>query len=149
MSPIRVLVVDDFEPWRRFLFSRLQKQPELVIICEASDGMEAVQKAEELQPDLILLDIGLPKLNGLEAARRIREIAPQSKILFVSQESSSDVVQEALSVGAKGYVVKSNAEHDLLAAVNQVIADKQSARHGLASHNSTSPAFAPWGEELA
>ena len=140
--------MDDFEPWRRLLFSRLQKQPELLIICEASDGMEAVQKAEELQPDLVLLDIGLPKLNGLEVARRIRELAPQSKILFVSQESSSDLVQEALSVGAKGYVVKSNAENDLLAAVNQVIAGKQFASRALESNHSFSPVFAPWGDEL-
>jgi len=69
------------------------------VVGEASDGLEAVQKSEELQPDLIVLDIGLPSLNGIEAARRIRNLAPKSKILFLSQESSADVVQEALNSG--------------------------------------------------
>ena len=100
--PVRILVVEDYEPFRRFVCSTLGKTPELQIIGEASDGLEAVQKAEELQPDLILLDIGLPTLNGIEAARRIRKLSPESKILFVSQESSADVVQEALSVGGTG-----------------------------------------------
>jgi DNA-binding NarL/FixJ family response regulator len=114
-------VVDDYEPFRRLVVSMLRKQPELQIICEASNGSEAVQKAEELQPDLILLDIGLPKLNGIEAARRIRKLSPKSKILFVSQESSADVVQEAFSLGALGYVVKTHAGKDLLAAVEAVL----------------------------
>ena len=96
-------------------------RPELQVICEASDGAEAVQKAEELKPDLILLDIGLPKLNGLEAARRIRKLAPESKILFLSQETSGDLVQEALSLGARGYVVKTNAGSELLPAVEAVL----------------------------
>ena len=82
---IRVLVVDDYEPWRRFEVSRLADFPEPLVIDEASDGPEAVQKAQELQPALILLDIGLPTLNGIEAARRIRNLSPTSKILFVSQ----------------------------------------------------------------
>jgi DNA-binding NarL/FixJ family response regulator len=90
-----------------------------------SDGLEAVQKAEELKPDLILLDIGLPTLNGIEAARQIRQLSPDSKIIFVSQESSRKVVQEALSLGAQGYVVKAMAAHELLAAVEAVIAGKQ------------------------
>jgi DNA-binding NarL/FixJ family response regulator len=94
--------------------------PELQVICEVSDGLEAVQKAESLQPDLILLDIGLPTLNGFEAARRIRKLAPDSKILFLSQESSADVVQEAFRVGALGYVLKAQAGTELLAAVDAV-----------------------------
>ena len=92
-------MVDDFEPWRHFVSSMLLIKPELQVVGEASDGLEAVQKAVELKPDLILLDISLPKLNGIEAARRIRKLAPESKIIFVSQESSADVVQEALSLG--------------------------------------------------
>jgi DNA-binding NarL/FixJ family response regulator len=83
--------------------------------------MEAVDKAEELQPDLILLDIGLPTLNGIEAARRIRKLAPESKILFVSQESPADIVQEALSLGALGYVVKAHAKCELIPAVKTVL----------------------------
>jgi DNA-binding NarL/FixJ family response regulator len=76
---VRVLVVDDFEAFRRFVASILQKQPELQIICEVSDGLKAVQEAEELQPDLVLLDIGLPKLNGIEAARRICKLSPRCR----------------------------------------------------------------------
>jgi DNA-binding NarL/FixJ family response regulator len=96
----------------------------LQIVGEASDGLQAVQKAEELQPDLILLDIGLPKLNGIEAARQIRKSAPQSRIIFVSEESSPDIVGEALR-GTCGYVVKSKAEHDLLATVDAVLEGSQ------------------------
>jgi DNA-binding NarL/FixJ family response regulator len=120
-SSIRILLVDDYEPFRRFLSSMLQNSLEVEFIYEVSDGSEAVRRAEELQPDLILLDIGLPKLNGIEAARRIREVSPQSKILFLSQGSSADVVQEALSTGAEGYVVKTDARRELLTAVNAVL----------------------------
>jgi CheY-like chemotaxis protein len=98
----------------------LEKRPEFQIIGQASDGLEAIQKAEELQPDLILLDIGLPKLNGMEAAKRIRIVAPHTKILFVSQESDSDVVGEALNVGALGFVHKIRARSDLLPAIEAV-----------------------------
>ena len=87
-----ILLVDDFEPWRRFVRSTVQTEPELKLICEVSDGHAAIQKAKELKPDLILLDIGLPKLNGIAAAREIRKCAPESKILFLSQESSADVM---------------------------------------------------------
>src|SRR5580693_4119390 len=125
MSSVRVLVVEDFEPFRRFVCSRVGDSSELQVICEVSDGLEAVQKAEELHPDLILLDIGLPNLNGIEAARRIRKLSPQSKILFVSQESSADVVHEAFSLGARGYVVKIQAGSELLAAVETVLQGKQ------------------------
>jgi len=104
-STFRILVVDDYEPWRRFVSTPLQKQPKLQVIGEALDGLEAVRKAEELRPDLIVLDIGLPTLNGIEAARRIRKLSPESKILFISQEASADLVQEALALGALGYVV--------------------------------------------
>ena len=119
MSLVRVLLVEDFEPFRRFIWTTLQKT-ELQIIAEVSDGLEAVRKAQELQPDLILLDIGLPGLNGIEAARRIRTLSPQSNILFVSQESSADVIEEAMNSGAMGYVVKGQAASDLLAAVEVV-----------------------------
>ena len=137
MSSVRVLVVDDYGPFRRFVCSTLGKKPELQVIGEASDGLEAVQKAEELQPDLIVLDIGLPTLNGIEAALRIRKLCPESKILFISQESSADVVQGALSLGALGYVVKAHAGSDLLAAVEAVLQGRQFVGSGSSGHHFT------------
>ena len=122
---VRVLVVEDYEPWRRYFSTALQKDPELQVIGEVSDGLEAVQKAEELQPDLILLDIGLPTLNGIEAARRVREVSPTSKILFVSENRSPDIAEEALGTGAGGYVVKSDAKSELLPAVKAVLEGKR------------------------
>jgi DNA-binding NarL/FixJ family response regulator len=116
---VRVLVVEDFEPFRRFIHTTLQES-ELLIVGEVSDGLEALQRAEELQPDLVLLDIGLPGLNGIEAARRIRKLSPESKIIFVTQESSADVIEEAMNSGALGYVVKAHAASDLQAAVEAV-----------------------------
>ena len=123
MLPTSILLVDDFEPWRCFVASTLKHK--LHFIREASDGLEAVQRAQELQPDLIVLDVGLPKLNGIEAARQIRKIAPQSKILFLTEIDSPDIAAEALSLGAKGYVVKSDAGSDLLAAVEAVLHGEQ------------------------
>ena len=125
MPMLHVLVVEDFAPFRRFICSTLGKRADLQIIGEASDGLEGVQKAEELKPDLILLDIGLPTLNGIDAARRIRKLAPESKIIFLTQESSPDIVKEALGLGAWGYVVKTKAACELLAAVESVISEKQ------------------------
>jgi DNA-binding NarL/FixJ family response regulator len=97
----------------------------LEIVCELSDGLAAVQKAEELKPDLILLDIGLPGLNGIEAGRQILKLVPNAKIIFLTQESSEDVVQEALRLGARGYVVKTQAGSDLMPAVEAVLQGKQ------------------------
>ena len=121
LSMVRILLVDDFAAWRRYVLENLRRNRNLQVVDVASDGLEAVFKAEVLQPDLILLDIGLPKLNGIEAARRIRKLAPDSKIIFLTQESSADSVETALSLGARGYVVKAEAERDLLAAVEAVM----------------------------
>ena len=134
MSSVRVLVVEDHEPFRRFVCSTLEKRPELQVIGEVSDGLEAVHKAEELRPDLILLDIGLPTLSGIEAARRIRKLSPKSKILFVSQESSDDVAQEGFSLGAMGYVVKAHAAGELLAALEAVRQGRRFVSSGLSGH---------------
>ena len=137
MASVRILIVDDFKPWRCALSSMLREHLDLEIVGEASDGLEAVQKTGQLLPDLILLDIGLPKLNGIEAARQICKIVPAPTILFVSENRCRDVVEEALRTCARGYVLKSNVARDLLTAVRAVIADKLFVSNGLASHSST------------
>lgn len=96
--------------------------------------MEAVEKAEELQPDLVLFDIGLPSLNGINAARQIRRCTPKSKVIFLTQESSADMVQEALSVGALAYVSKTRAGRDLSPAVDAVLVGRKFVSDGLAGH---------------
>jgi DNA-binding NarL/FixJ family response regulator len=124
LSTVRILVVDDFETFRQFVVEVLGKRPELRVVGEASDGVEALQKAVELQPDLILLDIGLPSLNGIEVARQMRSLVSESKIIFLTQESSSDFVQQALSVGARGFVTKNMVLADLFAAVETVLSGR-------------------------
>lgn len=118
---IRALVVDDYEPWRRFVCAKLQERSDLYVVGEASNGLEAVEKAKELQPDLIFLDIGLPSLNGIEAARRILRLLPKTKILFVSQENDANLVAAALRNGAKGYLRKLDANRELLPAIEAVL----------------------------
>jgi DNA-binding NarL/FixJ family response regulator len=135
----RILVVDDHATWRRFVSSTLQKQQELRVIGEVSDGLEAIQKAQELQPDLILLDIGLPTLNGIEAARRIRELCPTSKILFLTENRSSDIAKAALSTGASGYIVKSDAGSALLPGVEAVVQGKEFVSASLADNDLKDP----------
>jgi DNA-binding response OmpR family regulator len=132
-------VVDDVEAFRRFICSTLHDKLELQTILEASDGVGAVAAAQALQPDLIVLDIGLPKLNGIEAARRIRELAPQSKILFVSQESAVEIVQAAFSAGASGYVVKMDAGRELSTAVRAVLRGERFVGTRFAGHGFTGP----------
>ena len=120
-SLVRVLVVDDVELWQTFVHMHLDKEPNLHVIGVATDGLDAVRKAEELRPDLILLDISLPGLNGFEAARQIRKVAAASTILFLSGESDPDVVRHAFSVGGLGYVLKSDAARDLIAGIESVL----------------------------
>jgi DNA-binding NarL/FixJ family response regulator len=120
-SRVRVLVVDDFQPWREFVCSELGTLPWLEVIAQVSDGLDAVQKAQELQADLILLDIGLPTLNGIEAARRIRQSAPKTGIIFVSENRNRDIADAALSTGALGYITKSDAARELLHAVDAIL----------------------------
>ena len=125
MSSVSILIADDYQDWRRTVRELLRERPELQVICEASDGLEAVQKAGELKPDLIVLDIGLPRLNGIEAARRIRQVSSNSKILFLTADNSPDVAQAALSTGAQGCVHKSRAQSDLLPAIDTVLRGEQ------------------------
>ena len=123
-STVRILVVDDFELFRRLVVELLGIRPELQVVGEASDGLEAIKKAVELRPDLILLDIGLPSLNGIKVARQMRSLVPESIIIFLTQESSAELVEAALSLGARGYVVKARAQADLFAAVEAALSGK-------------------------
>jgi len=131
---LRILAVDDFEPWRRFVSSALDRQLGLQPLLEASDGLEAVYRAAALRPDLILLDIGLPTLDGIKAARRIRDLSPNSKVLFLSEESSPDVAEAALAVGGSGYIVKSDAGRELSAAVDAIMEGKRYISAKLVGH---------------
>jgi DNA-binding NarL/FixJ family response regulator len=132
-SQVRILVVEDHEKFRHLVVSKLRETPQFQVVGQACDGLDAVHKAEKLQPDLILLDIGLPSLNGLDAARRIRTLAPESKILFLSQESSVEVVQIALNLGALGYLLKADAGRDLLEAIDAISRDEKFVSSGLLS----------------
>lgn len=122
---LRVLVVDDCEPWRRFVSATFQKQKGLQILLEVADGLEAVYRGEDLRPDLIVLDIGLPTLNGIKAAQRIREVSPNSKILFLTEENSPEIAEAALEAGGFGYLVKSDAGRELLPAMKAVSEGKR------------------------
>ena len=138
-SSVRILVVDDLEPWRQRICSMLQTRPELRVVAEAGDGLEAVQKAQKLKPDLILLDIGLPTLNGLEAADRIRQVAPDARIIFLTQNSDRDVVRAALRAGARGYVLKADAGTELFSAVEAVIGGDDFVSRGIKEAILTKP----------
>jgi DNA-binding NarL/FixJ family response regulator len=122
---VRILVVDDYKPWQDFICSTIETIQGMRVVGRASDGLEEVNKARELQPDLILLDIGLPTMNGIEVARGIRQLFPNAKLLFLSENRSRDIVEEALRTGALGYVVKSDAARELLPAVEAVLQGRQ------------------------
>jgi CheY-like chemotaxis protein len=134
-STVRALVVDDHDSFRRFVRSTLGRRPGLQVIGEASDGLEAVQKAEELKPDLILLDVGLPTLNGIEACHRMSRVVPDSKILFLTQNNDADLARAALGNGARGYVLKVDAYRELLPAVEPVLRGEQFLSTGIKRHD--------------
>ena len=150
LAPIRVLVVEDHRDWRKLVRLLFQMRPEWHVICEVSDGSEAVQKAAKLKPDLILLDIGLPKLNGIEAARQIRQLSPNSKIVFLSMDNSLDIVQESLGTGALGYVYKGYAQSDLLPAVEAALRGEPFVSSSIKGYKLTDPpkATAPSHHEV-
>jgi DNA-binding NarL/FixJ family response regulator len=133
MSVVRVLVVDDVEDWRRLISSMLRAEP-FEIIGEASDGLMAVELAQQLQPTVVLLDIGLPGLDGIKAGAGIRRVAPDAKILFVSQESDPDIVRAALLLGAWAYVLKSDSAQELVEAIHTIFRGKKFVSCSLAGH---------------
>jgi DNA-binding NarL/FixJ family response regulator len=117
MSHTKILVVDDFLPWQQFVLEMFRSEADSNIVYFAANGPEAIQKAQELQPDVILMDIGLPVMNGFEATRKIRVVSLRSKILFVSEHRSRDYVKGAFDAGASGYILKSDAGSDLLQGI--------------------------------
>lgn len=133
-SFIGVLVVDDSAPWCRFLVNALQANLQILVVGIVSDGIDAVRKTQDLQPDLILLDIGLPELNGIEAAKLIRKHSADSKIIFVTAEADPEIARTALDSGGLGYVVKSDAGRELSSAVEAVMLGKRYISRTLSGH---------------
>jgi len=125
MQEVRVLVVDDFKEWREIVRVALRTKLGLHLFEEAADGLEAVQKAQEMQPDIVVLDIGLPMLNGIEVARHIRRISAKSKVVFLTENPSRDITEAALQDGASGYVVKSAFASELIPAIQAVLEGRQ------------------------
>jgi len=120
----RILVADDHEVVRRGLCALLQAQPDWEVCGEAGDGREALEKTQKLKPDVVILDIGMPSLNGLEATRQILKSNPHTKILILTLHDSDQVVREVLNAGARGFLLKSDAARDLVAAVEALRRDK-------------------------
>ena len=130
-SSTRILLVEDFKPYRSLISRLLSEDHNLDLVGEAEDGLEAVEKVQQLKPDIILMDIGLPKLNGLAASRRILDLLPSTKIIFLTQQMDADVVKEALNLGAMGYILKEDVKTDLQAAIAVVLAGKRFVSRGL------------------
>lgn len=121
MAEIRVLVVDDYAPWRELVISTFRTRENIKIVAEACDGLSAIGKTLEFHPDVVVLDVGLPDMTGIEVARRILQSAPHTRILFLTEDTTEANVSEALRLGARAYVVKSSAARDLLPALDAVL----------------------------
>jgi DNA-binding NarL/FixJ family response regulator len=128
MRTIKILVVDDFAQCRSMLRSQLEAHSGFQVIAEAINGCEAIEKAAQLHPDVVLLDIGMPLLNGLEAAPRIRRASPGSKIIFVTQQQDDDIRTAALATGAEGYLLKSDSACELVPAIHTAVGSTQPFR---------------------
>lgn len=131
MGIVRLLVVDDFRLWRDCVKAYLEEHPDLRVAGLASDGLEALQKVEELKPDVVLLDIRLPKLGGIETARQIQKLNPNCKIIFLSGHLHPEIVRAALEAGACGYVHKEDASDELFASLESVLVGKRYLSHSI------------------
>lgn len=121
MPIVRILVVDDFVNWHSFVAEFLELEGDLKIVAVATEGLQAVQSAETLQPDVILMDINMPEMNGIEAAKKIRVLSPSSKIVFLSEASNYEFVSAAFELGGSGYILKSDSGKDLVAGIRAVL----------------------------
>jgi DNA-binding NarL/FixJ family response regulator len=135
LGPVRILIVDDFESWRRTIRSILVDDSNLEVIGECSDGLDAVRKSEELRPDLVLLDIQLPGVNGFVAAQRIVKSSPDTKILFLTTYKCLELMQEALGIGA-GLIMKADAGQHLLPAIRAIVRNEPFLRVEILDKNS-------------
>jgi DNA-binding NarL/FixJ family response regulator len=125
IASVRILLVDGFEPFRTLVSSILKEQPGYQIVGEAADGLKAIQRAGDFKPDLVVLDMDLPKLNGIEVARQIRCCSPDSMILFLTVNNDAELACEALLAGARGYVLKFDAYTELVEAAKTVLSGKR------------------------
>jgi DNA-binding NarL/FixJ family response regulator len=137
MVAVQILVVDDHPVVRKAICSLLSTDPLLNVTREVADGKQAVLKAEEVQPDLILLDISLPGISGIEAARRILKVSPKSKIIFLSQHDSLQMAKDAMETGGHGYVSKTDAGGELIRAIHSVREGKLFVSRRIASQGWT------------
>ncbi len=120
MESFRILIVDGYEPWLHQVTAILEKEPSYHVISTISDGYAALKQAEELKPELVLLDIGLPTVNGIELVRSLQRIRPKPFVVFVSQNATPSIVRAAMEAGGNGYVLKTHAYQDLLHAITTV-----------------------------
>ena len=137
MSVVQILVVDDSLPWQRFVQNHLEAEPEFKVNVAAS-GSEGVQKSNELQPEVVLMDISLPGMNGIEAARQIRRVSPGSKILFLSSMDDIELIQAALEVGGSGYVFKWDAGRNLIPAIRAILLGQRFVSRSLTGRDGSS-----------
>jgi two-component system, NarL family, response regulator LiaR len=124
-ASVHIILADDFAPWRARVRSFLQRKTEWKIVFEACDGLEAVQKTVELHPEVVLLDLSMPGLNGIEAAKRIRQLSPDSKIVILTENADEDLMAAALEAGASAYVLKSEMTADLIPAVQTALGTRR------------------------
>jgi DNA-binding NarL/FixJ family response regulator len=120
LNAVRILIADDHSVVRAGLRALLESRSAWEVCAEAADGREAVEKATKLRPDVAVLDIGMPLLNGVEAARQIKKVSPQTEVLILTMHESEDLVQQVVTAGARGYILKDDADRILLAAVDAV-----------------------------
>ena len=126
MQNLRILIVDDHAVIRRGLHALLRTQAGWEVVGEAANGPDAVKKVNQIKPDVVVMDITMPVMNGLDATRLIMETTPQTKVLIFTMHDSEELVQSALEVGARGYVLKSNRSSDLIAAIRALSRDESS-----------------------